>query len=61
MAYQRKTRDVWEVQGFYYGEWERLTTEDTRREAYNQKICYDENEWGVPHRIVKKRERIEKR
>lgn len=25
MAYQRKTRDVWEVQGFYYGEWERLT------------------------------------
>ena len=27
MAYQRKTRDVWEVRGFYYGEWERLTAE----------------------------------
>ena len=33
MAYQRKTRDVREVQGFYYGEWERLTTEKTRNEA----------------------------
>lgn len=31
MAYQRKTRDVWEVRGFYYGTWERLTTEKTRR------------------------------
>lgn len=58
MAYQRKTRDVWEVQGFYYGEWERLTTEKTRNEAFAQKKCYDENERGVPHRIKKVRERL---
>ena len=30
MAYQRKTRDVWGVQGLYYGEWERLTAEKKR-------------------------------
>lgn len=58
MAYQRKTKDVWEVQGFYYGEWERLTTEETRSEAAAQKKCYDENERGVPHRIKKVRERL---
>lgn len=60
MAYQRKTRDVWEVQGFYFGEWERLTTEETRGEAVAQRKCYDENERGVPHRIKKVREMIEK-
>lgn len=58
MAYQRKTRDGWEVQGFYYGEWERLTTEETRSEAATQKKCYDENERGVLHRIKKVRERL---
>lgn len=58
MAYQRKTKDVWEVQGFYYGEWERLATEETRNEASAQKKCYDENERGVPHRIKKVRERL---
>lgn len=59
MAYQRKTRDVWEVQGLYCGEWERLTTEETRSEAVAQKKCYDENEQGVFHRTKKVRERIE--
>lgn len=58
MAYQRKTRDVWEVQGFYYGEWESLTTEETRSEAIAQKKCYDENEREFPHRIKKVRERL---
>lgn len=58
MAYQRKTRDVWKVQGFYYGEWERLTTEETRSEAIAQKKCYDENEREFPHRIKKVRERL---
>ncbi len=58
MAYQRKTRDIWEVQGFYYGEWARLTTEETRSEAIAQKKCYDENEREFPHRIKKVRERL---
>lgn len=58
MAYQRKTRDVWEVQCFYYGEWARLTTEETRGEAIAQKKCYDENEREFPHRIKKVRERL---
>lgn len=58
MSYQRKTRDVWEVQGFYCGEWECLTTEETRSEAVAQKKCYDENERSVPHRIKQVRERI---
>lgn len=56
MAYQRKTRDVWEVQGFYYGTRERLTTEETRSEAIAQKKGYDDNERGVSHRIKKVRE-----
>lgn len=58
MAYQRKTRDVWEVQGFYYETWERLTTEETRSEAIAQKKGYDENERGVSHRIKKVREKL---
>lgn len=59
MAYVRKTRYVWEVQGLYYGEWECLTTEESKKEAVEQRKCYDENERGVPHRIKKVRERIE--
>lgn len=44
-----------EVQGFYAGYWECLTTEDTKDEAVFQKQCYDENECGVPHRIKRVR------
>jgi len=58
MAYQRKTRDVWDVQGFYYRTWERLTTEETKSEAIAQKKCYDDNERGVSHRIKKVREKL---
>lgn len=59
MGYKRKTRDIWEVQGLYCGTWETLTTEATRKEAKAQKACYDTNERGTCHRIIKKRERIE--
>lgn len=48
----------WEVQGFYAGYWECLTTEDTKDEAVFQKQCYDENECGVPHRIKRVRVQI---
>ena len=46
----------WEVQGYYgkqYG-WERLTTEDSWKDAVRQKACYDENE-AYPHRIKKRK------
>lgn len=58
--YKRKTRDIYEVQGYYCGEWEEVTTETTRKAAIEQLHCYNENE-NAPHRIVKKRERIEEK
>lgn len=61
MAYQRKTRDYYEVQGYYgnqYG-WECVTAEDTYKAAKVQLKCYDDNEPQYPHRIVKRREKIE--
>lgn len=57
--YQRKTFDEWEVQANYGDGWDVVTTEETRKEAYEQMKCYDENEIGVPHRIVKKRRRYQ--
>ena len=57
MAYQRKTRDEFEVQGNYgppYG-FELVTCEDTRPEARQRLREYRENEPGVAFRIVCKR------
>lgn len=59
MAYKRKTKDVYEIQGFYAGEWETVTEEETWKEAKVQLKCYNENERMYPHRIKKRRERIE--
>ncbi|MEI6296188.1 MAG: hypothetical protein WCO84_00900 [bacterium] len=59
--YKRKTKDEWEIQGYYeniYG-WERVTTEETRKEAREMLKCYNENEKNVAHRIIKKRVRLE--
>jgi len=58
MAYQRKTRDEYEVQGKYYGTWELETTESTYKEAREQLKCYRENVPGVCFRIVTKRVRL---
>jgi hypothetical protein len=61
MAYIRKTRDVYEVQGMYndgFG-WSVETTEDTYQEAREQIKCYRENCPQYEFRIVKKRERLE--
>ena len=58
--YQRKTRDVWEVQGYYgpeYG-WECVCSEETWKEARVQVKCYRENEPQYPHRVKLVRERI---
>lgn len=57
--YKRKTRDEWEVQGLYNGEWECVTTEDTLKGAKDMLKCYNENETRYPHRIHKVRVRIQ--
>ena len=60
MGYIRKTKDIWEIQGYYgheYG-WECVTTEETRQEARQRLKEYRDNE-RYPFRLVKKRERIE--
>jgi len=56
--YQRKTKDIWIIQGYYGIFWEDLTIEETRKEAREQLKCYNENEPGIAHRIVKTREKI---
>lgn len=58
MAYKRITKDEWEIQGKYEDVWERVTSEETLREAKEQLRCYNENEKGYEHRIIKKRVRI---
>jgi hypothetical protein len=52
--YKRITHDEWEVQGFY-GQWECLTTEESRQDAKNTLKDYRNNEGNVVHRIVKVR------
>lgn len=57
MAYVRKTKDEYQVQGYYdeaYG-WERVTTEDTRADAIRTLTDYLDNEPNIRFRIVKRR------
>lgn len=58
MAYKRKTRDVFEIQGDYGNGYEYICEEETLREAKKTLAEYDENELQYPHRIRRKRERI---
>ncbi len=61
MKYIRKTRDEYAVQGYYgpeYG-WEDVCTEDTRKEARERLKEYRENETQYPHRMIKRRVRLE--
>lgn len=58
MAYTRKTRDIYDIYGFYYGTWECVTTEETRKEARDQVKTYRENERGTAFKVVKKREKV---
>ena len=60
MAYVRKTTDTWEIQGFYHGSWELETTETSRKDAKQAYKDYRVNMPNISHRIVKKREKIEK-
>jgi len=58
MAYIRKTRDEFELQGDYGQGWECLTIEETYSAAREQRRCYQENEGGR-YRIKVRRVRIE--
>jgi len=57
MAYIRKTRDEWEIQGNYGFGWECVNTETTRKDANRSYKEYISNE-RVPFRVVKKRVKI---
>lgn len=58
--YQRTTRDVWDVEGWYSREcaWEVVTSETTWKGAVARRREYVANEPGIEFRIVKHRERI---
>jgi DNA polymerase IIIc chi subunit len=58
MNYQRKTIDEFEIQGLYSGQWESVTSEDSRKEARERLKEYRENERGTAFRLVKKRVKI---
>lgn len=55
---QRKTRDVFEVQGNYGYGWETVTAANTRKEALQYLKEYRENERGVSFRLKLVREKI---
>jgi hypothetical protein len=59
--YKRKTVDEWEIQGLYSGQWETVTTEESRKDAKEQLKCYRENEPGTAFRSVKKRVKIQEK
>ena len=58
MAYQRKTRDVWVIEGNYGYGWEEVTAEDSYKDARENMRLYRENEPEYPHRLRCTRERI---
>ena len=58
MAYQRKTIDLFTVQGLYYGQWEDETAETSRREGIERLKEYRQNMPEYAHRLIKQRERV---
>ena len=59
MAYTRKTRDYWDVEGNYGQGWEVVTAEETWKQTRERLKEYRENEPGTAFRARKRRERIE--
>ena len=61
MTYKRLTEDEYIVQGNYnYGDgWEDLTSEVTRKEAKERLKEYRENEAQYPHKLIKRRVKIQ--
>lgn len=62
MGYVRKTKDVYEIQGYYASNigWECVTEEETYKDAKQMLKDYEEHEPQYAHRIVKRRVKIEK-
>lgn len=58
MAYIRKTKDEYIVQGNYGQGWEDITAEPTRKECKERLKEYRENEPQYNHRMIVKRVRI---
>lgn len=55
MAYIRKTKDEFQLQGNYGYGWEYILAEDTPQEARQRKREYIENAPQYLYRIIKKR------
>jgi hypothetical protein len=58
MAYKRKTKDEFTIQGNYGYGWEDVTAEDTHKEARLRLKEYNDNEPQYQHRIIQHRVRI---
>lgn len=58
MAYVRKTRDIFVIQGHTSEGWEDETTETTRKEARERLKEYRANVPEYPVRMVTRREKI---
>jgi len=58
-AYQRKTKDVYVVQGNYGYGWDDLFEEDTWLDAKQALKEYQENEPQYSHRIITRREKVD--
>lgn len=58
MAYQRKTRDIYIIQGNYGMGWEDENQEETRQDGKRSLSEYRDNGPGQ-YRMVKRRERIQ--
>lgn len=56
--YIRKTKDIFIVEGLYFGNWEEETSEETRKEGIQRLKEYRENMPEFAHRLIKKRETI---
>ena len=56
--YKRKTKDEYEIRGYYGYGWECVTTEETRKEAIARLKEYRKNEPGTAFTYIKKRVKI---
>lgn len=59
MAYERKTRDEFDIEQLFPDGWEVVTCEETYAAAREQAKCYRENQPEYRVRITKRRVRIE--
>ena len=59
MAYVRKTRDEYSIEGLYCGEWSTECYCEDRKDAREQLRCYRENCPDTAFRIAKHRVPIE--